>query len=109
MGMDESTRTGLVLAFDGIRASFLATIDQIVAELRPTLLTVPGYYDGSVRACAAAFADPELVRSQLLAISPEVGELMDAEEIADIHLITLAYLFSLSIHETIRNHQELPK
>lgn len=106
--MNEATRHALLATFDKSRASFLASLDQIVAEVRPALLEVPGYYDGSVLACASAFASRELVRSQLEDISPDLLKDVADEDLNEAHLTTVAYLFSLMLHEAIRNDRALP-
>lgn len=106
--MNEATRHALLALFDQSRAAFLASIDQIVAEVRPILLNMPGYYDGSVVACANSFASRELVRSQLEDISPELLDGLADKDLNEAHLLTVAYLFSLMLHETIRNNRDLP-
>lgn len=104
--MSEATRHGLIRSFNDIRPSFLAAIDQIVAEMRPKL-TLPGFYPESVLACAHAFADPALVRSQLAAIQPDL--IISDAEVTDAHLAATAYLLSLALHELMRNHEEVPQ
>lgn len=99
----------LLASFDQSRAAFLASIDQVVAEVRPTLLTVPGYYPESILACASAFSSPELVRSQLEEINPGMLDEVPEEDLNQAHLLTVAYLFSLLLHETMRNHRPLPE
>lgn len=106
--MNEATRYALLSTFDESRAAFLASIDQAIAEVRPTLLNTPDYYDVSVVACANSFASRELVREQLEAISPLLMDQVDEEDLNDAHLVTVAYLFSLMLHEAIRNNKELP-
>jgi len=106
--VNEATRHALIATFDKSRASFLASLDQIVAEVRPALMEVPGYYDGSVLACASAFASRELVRSQLEDISPDLLDQVADDELHEAHLVTVAYLFSLMLHEAIRNDRMLP-
>lgn len=108
MSMDGLARHALLCTFDRSRASFLAALDQIVVELRPALLEVPGYYEGSVLACASTFADAELVRRQLDEVSPDLLAHVSEVELAEAHLITVAYLFSLMLHEAIRNDRTLP-
>jgi hypothetical protein len=106
--MDEASRHALLCMFDKSRASFLASLDQVVAEVRPALLEVPGYYDGSVLACASTFASRELVRGQLEEVSPGILDQVKPGELDEAHLLTVAYLFSLMLHEAIRNDRELP-
>lgn len=106
--MNEPTRHALLATFDRSRAAFLASLDQIVAEVRPALLEVPGYYDGSVLACASAFASRELVREQLALVSPDLLDMVADEDLDEAHLVTVAYLFSLMLHETMRNDRSLP-
>lgn len=88
----------LLVAFDAIRSSFLAAIDQIVAELRPRLAT-PGFYDSSLIGCAIAFSDTGMVREQLNRLDPELIASLPDDEIEDTHIVTIAYLFSLVLHE----------
>jgi len=106
--MGESRRHALLCAFDGSRAAFLASLDQAVAELRPALLEVPGYYEGSVLACASSFADRELVRGQLEEVSPGLLAQVAPGELEEAHLLTVSYLFSLILHEAVRNGRPLP-
>ena len=102
------SRAELIGSFDDIRSSFLAALDQIVAEMRPAVLDTPGFYDESIVACALAFADPRLVRAQLFAINPDLMADVTDDEVAEAHLTTVSYLLSLAIHEMVRNHRELP-
>lgn len=106
--MSENVRLGLILSFHDIRPSFLAAIDQIVAEMRPKVIQ-PGFYAESVLACANAFADPSLVRDQLAAIAPEVLGRISEEELLDAHLASVSYLFSLALHELMRKQEEVPQ
>lgn len=107
--MSEVIRQALIRSFDQVRPGFLAAIDQIVAEMRPKIQANPDSYPQSVIACAVAFAEPASVRQQLLSIEPELEGRITNEEIADAHLASVAYLFSLALHEMIRNHEELPR
>jgi hypothetical protein len=107
--MEEASRHALLCMFDKSRASFLASLDQVVAEMRPALLEVPGYYDGSILACASTFASRELVRSQLEEVSPGLLDQVEPHELDEAHLLTVAYLFSLILHEAIRNDRKLPE
>lgn len=104
--MNDAARHGLIRSFDDIRPSFLAAIDQIVAEMRPKM-TLPGFYSESVLACAHAFADPTLVRSQLAAIQPDL--VISDVEVTDAHLAATAYLLSLALHELMRKNEEVPQ
>ena len=106
--MNEASRYALISAFDESRSAFLASIDQAIAEVRPTMLRTPEYYGASVVACANSFASRELVRDQLEAISPSLLDEVADEDLNDAHLVTVAYLFSLMLHEAIRNNNELP-
>jgi len=106
--MNEASRYALLLAFDESRAAFLASIDQAIAEVRPALLATANYYDVSVVACANSFASRKLVRDQLGAISPSLLAAVAEEDLNEVHLVTVAYLFSLMLHEAIRNNDELP-
>lgn len=100
----------LIRCFDEIRSSFLAALDQIVAEMRPQLQAVPKTYSDSVCACAAAFAEPALVKAQLLSVDPTILANISEDEFSKVHLATISYLFSLILHETIRNtSKELPE
>lgn len=107
--MSKVTRHTLIQSFDQVRPGFLAAIDQIVAEMRPKMQADPEFYPQSVIACAAAFAEPALVRQQLLAIEPDLMERITDDEVVDAHLASVAYLFSLALHELMRNHEELPR
>ena len=107
--MSENSRHALLASFDSSRSAFLASIDQIVAELRPVLLMMPGFYDDSVLACAGSFASRELVRSQLEEISPSLLDEVSEGDLAEAHLVTVAYLFSLMLHEAMRNDSPLPE
>lgn len=101
----------LIQCFDEVRSSFLAALDQIVAEMRPRLQAVPKTYSDSVRACAAAFAEPALVKAQLQAVDPTILADISDDEFGKVHLATISYLFSLTLHEMIRtntNTEELP-
>lgn len=97
----------LIQSFDKIRPSFLAAMDQIVAEMRPRLQAVPKTYSDSVRACAIAFAEPTLVKAQLLVVDPDIFSHLSEEEFETAHLATISYLFSLTLHELIRNGKEM--
>lgn len=101
-------RMVFIQSFDDIRPSFLAAIDQIVSEMRPKVVGIPGFYSQSVLACAHAFADFPLIRTQLAEIAPEILPDISDKELFDAHLSLLAYLFSLSLHELIRNQKEIP-
>lgn len=103
--MSDHTRHVLIQSFDEIRPSFLAAIDQIVAEMRPKMTSIPGFYPESVLACAHAFANPNMVRNQLLAINPDMLAKISASEIQDAHLASVAYLFSLALHELMRDQK----
>lgn len=105
--MTDQTRHMLIHSFNDIRPSFLAAIDQIVAEMRPKLQTT-GFYPESVLACAHAFADPTLVRSQLAAIQPDLLGKITENELTDAHLASIAYLLSLALHELMRKQEEVP-
>ena len=105
--MSESTRLMLIESFDEIRPSFLAAIDQIVAEMRPQMLAKPDTYHQSLRTCAHVFSNPSLVRAQLAEIAPEVLATISQDEVVDAHLATISYLFSLILHEMIRNEKEV--
>lgn len=102
-------RYGLIQSFDEIRSSFLAALDQIVAEMRPRLQAVPKLYSDSVRACADAFAEPALVKAQLLAVDPDIFEHVSEDDFENAHLATISYLFSLTLHEMIRNNTNTSK
>lgn len=106
--MGEAARYALLSTFDESRASFLASIDQAIAEVRPTLMGTPDFYDTSIIACANSFASRELVRTQLEEISPFLLDRVEDEDLNEAHLCTVAYLFSLMLHEAIRNNRELP-
>lgn len=108
MSLSPTARYALIHSFDEIRPSFLAALDQIVAEMRPKMLDIPGFYDESVRACADAFANSELVRYQLLSIQPDILDAVNGDELGDAHLVSVAYLFSLALHELMRNQKMLP-
>lgn len=107
--MGEAARYALLATFDESRSAFLASIDQAIAEVRPVLLGTPDYYDASVIACANSFASRSLVREQLEEISPSLLDQVDEADLNEAHLVTVAYLFSLMLHEAIRNSQELPE
>lgn len=109
MSLDDESRLRLVCSFDEARPAFLAALDQMVSEIRPSMMRLPGFFTESLIHCAAAFSDAELVRDQLIRAQPElVGQVSDAE-VADAHLLSICYLFSLTIHEMARNRQELPQ
>lgn len=99
--MADMTRDQMILGFDSIRPSFLAALDQIIAEVRPKL-TNPGFYEASLLMCASAFADPALVREQLKAIDPGLVDALPDSELESAHVATLAYLFALTMHELMR-------
>lgn len=107
--MSGPTRNMLISSFDEIRPSFLAAIDQIVSEMRPKMQNTPGFYAQSVLACAYAFADPRTVRNQLAAIQPDLLNRVTDDELVDAHLASVAYLFSLALHELMRNNEEVPR
>lgn len=98
-------RDELIVSFNDIRPSFLAAIDQIVSEMRPKM-AIPGFYQESVLACARAFADSIMVRNQLAAIEPELVDRVTDDELMDAHLASVAYLFSLALHELIHTPEE---
>jgi hypothetical protein len=106
--MNEASKHALLSSLDKSRASFLATLDQTVAELRPAILEVPGYYEGSLLACASTFSSAALVRDQLEEVSPGLLDKVAPGELEEAHLMTVAYLFSLILHEAIRNDRSLP-
>ena len=68
--MNPTPRHALLAAFDQSRAAFLASIDQVIAEVRPILAAMPESYPSMLLACASSFADPTLVREQLGQVSP---------------------------------------
>lgn len=96
------TRHDLIDSYDDIRSSFLAALDQIIVELRPRIKSLPGYYQESIRACAYAFSDPDLVAAQLSMIQPDILDGLHPDDLADAHLSAVAYLFSVALHELIR-------
>lgn len=79
-----------------------------MVEIRPKVLTIPGYYDESVRVCAETFADPEMIRDQINAIQPGLVAVLRPNEISSAHLTSISYLFSLTLHELMRNQTSLP-
>jgi hypothetical protein len=105
---NDMTPQELVNSFDEIRPSFLAALDQIVAEIRPNVLGIPGYYTESVRACAESFADPAMIRDQINSVLPGLADALRPDEINGAHLTSVSYLFSLALHELMRNQTELP-
>lgn len=102
--MTDFSKEALLVSFDGVRPAFLATIDQFVAGLRPALAREPEKYTGSLLSFARLFADGGLVREQFQEVaSPEMMEGVTDEEMLEVHLVTVAYLLSLVIHETVRS------
>ena len=106
--MNSNSRDALIASFDDVRPSFLAAIDQIVAEMRPKM-SVPGFYQESVLICARAFADPSLVVEQMMAVEPGILDQVTEDDLVDAHLASVSYLFSLALHELINNQKELPQ
>jgi hypothetical protein len=107
--MNDKMRMSLIQEFDEARPAFLAVLDQIVAELRPAILALPGFYEESIINCASVFADRQLVIDQLTKIHPGLINVISDAQIAEAHLTSICYLFSLVVHETVREHQELPR
>lgn len=108
--MSAVTRYTLIQSFNEVRPSFLAAIDQIVAEMRPRLQSDTEAYEQSLIDCACAFAEPSLVRQQVLALQPDLAETLSENDLADAHLATVSYLFSLALHELMRaQKEELPQ
>lgn len=99
---ENNIRNELIVSFNDIRPSFLAALDQIIVEMRPKM-DHPGFYQGSVLACAQAFADSSMVRDQLTGIEPGIVDRVSDDELVDAHLASIAYLFSLTLHELINN------
>lgn len=94
---------GLISSFDSRRASFLAAIDQVMADIRPTITKDPDSYRDSLLNCARAFSDAELTRSELMESDPKLADDVPDEDIYRAHLATVAYLFSLTLHEWVRS------
>lgn len=106
--MSALAREILIRTYDDTRAAFLASLDQVIAELRPRIMASSDVRTESIVACAQAFCSRELVRSQLEDIAPGLMDEISDQDLADAHLVTVSYLFALVIHEMMRNQQHPP-
>lgn len=108
MALSDYSRGGMILTFHEIRTSFLAALDQVVAEMRTKISGKPDLHSDSLVLCALAFSDTEIVRRQLDAARPGILDDLEPGHVQDAHLASLSYLLSLILHELILRDSDDP-
>lgn len=96
------TRDVMVTQINDSRTPFLAAIDQVVVDIRQRLQEDPSDYEESLISCARMFADVNVMRDDIVASHPEMAE-RPIETFQDAHMVSVAYLFSLAVHELARS------
>lgn len=99
------TRDVMVTQINDSRTPFLAAIDQVVADIRQRLRNDPDLYEESLVSCARMFADVTVMRDDIVASHPDMAE-KPIETFQDAHMVSVAYLFSLVVHELAKVREE---